>query len=310
MSKTRSIEDLCSINGHRAQPVPPLRPGQVPNLEAIRKVYSTMFATGLDHFLETGPSNWFAQKGFDLLVADQALLAQFLLYLTMVSNHAAAQNNGHIEALASQEARMTWALFSLCTRPSTSLNSNSSTAHGSGVGGASCLDEEDTEDVARRVRAIEAIFTGEPILRDANMSDFIQDHQDEIVGAPPITEVATAPTEQEAQLTSFQRQLLRRSDDFWRLVEMAAEHPSMVVHELECLRKMLDGRENRDIIFSAMLLSTGPGPAANEDNHSPNRSAKRQERELARRFLESEANGRATKLVLANMAGIALRAFQ
>ena len=66
--------------------LPPRRPDLVPNFSEIRKVYSTFFAPGLDHLVETGPTRWFTLYGFDLLINDRSLLAQFMLYLTLISN--------------------------------------------------------------------------------------------------------------------------------------------------------------------------------------------------------------------------------
>ncbi|RMZ92426.1 hypothetical protein DV736_g308, partial [Chaetothyriales sp. CBS 134916] len=60
---------------------------------------------------------------------------------------------------------------------------------------------------------------------------------------------------------------------------------------------LAEGRENRDILYAILLLGWGK----NGDPSS--------ERELAKRFLQSEAQGRATELVFATIAGMGLRAF-
>ncbi|RMZ78710.1 hypothetical protein DV737_g3752, partial [Chaetothyriales sp. CBS 132003] len=66
---------------------------------------------------------------------------------------------------------------------------------------------------------------------------------------------------------------------------------------VEQIKGLADGRENRDILYAILLLGWGK----NGDPGS--------ERELAKRFLQSEAQGRATELVFATIAGMGLRAF-
>ena len=263
----RTIESICTIAGTNVPSVPPIPPDSVPNLDSIRKVYDIAFAPGLDHFLETGQSGWFANQGFPLLCADRNQLGNMLAYLTLVSNHS----DTHVEnaTLASQEARVTWAMLELCIRPE----------HDSG---------EEAEKLARRCRAIGAILTGQPFSSPTtSIADFV--HQDE--------------AEPELRATALEKQLARRSEEFWKLVVAAASTQEASTAGLsaaavrEC-RPFLDGMENRDIVYSAMLLAAG----GNGDLTS--------ERELAKRYLETQANGRATNQVFATLSGMALRAFE
>jgi hypothetical protein len=69
---------------------------------------------------------------------------------------------------------------------------------------------------------------------------------------------------------------------------------------LEKCRPLLDGMENRDLIYSIMLLNSRP--TGNAELSS--------ERNLARAYLESQASGRATNQVYAAISGMALRAFE
>ncbi|KAL2430586.1 hypothetical protein ABEF95_011405 [Exophiala dermatitidis] len=269
---TRSMESICTIAGAKIPSVPPIPPDSVPNLESIRKVYDIAFAPGLDKLLESGQSKWFARHGFPLLCADRAQLGNILAYLTLVSNQSDAA--GVTATLASQEARVTWALLELCVRPD----------HDGG---------EEADKLARRCRAIQSILTGEPFSSPTtSLADFV--HQDET-------------SEPEPKTGAFEKQLAHRSDEFWTRVEATAASqgragegisPSAVT---EC-RQFLDGMENRDIIYSIMLLASKPRSGNNGDLTS--------ERELAKRFLESQASGRATNQVFATISGMALRAFE
>ncbi|EXJ86223.1 hypothetical protein A1O1_06593 [Capronia coronata CBS 617.96] len=270
-SATRSIESICTIAGAKVPSVPPIPPDSVPNLDSIRKVYDIAFAPGLDKLLESGATKWFARQGFPWLCADRAQLGNMLAYLTLVSNHAdtATQN----AALASQEARVSWALLGLCVRPD----------HDGG---------EEADKLARRCRALESILTGEPFSSPtASLADFV--HQDE--------------SEPEPKASALEKQLAQRSDGFWTLVEAAAasQSPSdggISPEAVQECRRFLDGMENRDIIYSIMLLGSKPKPSGNHGDLTS-------ERELAKRYLESQANGRATNQVFATISGMALRAF-
>jgi hypothetical protein len=264
---TRTIESICTIAGTKVPSVPPIPPDSVPNLESIRKVYDIAFAPGLDRLLETGQSKWFANHGFPLLCTDRTQLGNMLAYLTLVSNHADTPVEN--ATLASQEARVTWAMLGLCVRPEHD-------------------GDEEADQLALRCRALGAILTGETFSNPtASMSDFV--HQDE--------------AEPEPKETTLERQLARRSEQFWKLVEAAAATRSSSGSGLSgaavrLCRSFLDGMENRDIIYSIMLLASG----GNGDLTS--------ERELAKRYLETQANGRATNQVFATISGMALRAFE
>jgi len=267
-SSKRSIESICAISGTRIPTIPPIPPDSVPNLESIRKVYDIAFAPGLDKFLGSGSTKWFAREGFALLSVDRVQLGTILAYLTLVSNHSDTPLDN--ATLASQEARVTWALLELCIRPE----------HDGG---------EEADKLARRCRALSAILTGEPFSSPTtSMADFV--HQDD--------------AEPEPRTSALAKQIARRSDEFWKLVETAAasqgpDGEGVEAAAVERCRPLLDGLENRDIIYSIMLL--GSKPSGNGQVTS--------ERELAKRYLESQVNGRATNQVFATISGMALRAF-
>jgi len=260
------MEAICSIGGSRPMAVPPLPPESVPNLEAIQKVYDIAFAPGLDKFLESGRTKWFATEGFRYLANDRGMLAQFLAYLTLASNKGDQNVTDH-PALASQEARVTWFLLCLCTRQ----------MHDGG---------DEAEKLARRLRAIEALLTGERISgTSTSFADFV--HQDDV-------ETEVVQNQNRLSDSHFDRQRAKRSEDFWKAVEKVASGDESAFSQVKSL---LDNMENRDIIYSVLLL------------RSSGESGLAAERELAKRFLGNEAAGRATNQVFGTLAGMALRAF-
>ena len=269
-----SIEEICTIAGTKIPSIPAIPPDSVPNLDSIRRVYDIAFASGLDKFLETS-QQWFSKEGFDILASNRPLLGLVLAYLTLVSAHHDAPIDAN-DTLASQEARVNWGLLSLSVRPE---------HHG----------DKEADKLAQRFRILDSLLTGEPLTSTpASMSEFV--HQE--------PEPEPEPKEEIKQST-FEKQLSKRSEDFWKTLESIASFQGrggdgvIEIKEtlLPQLRALLDGRESRDVIYSAVMLGWGK----NGDPSS--------ERELAKRFLQMEASGRATELVCKTMAGMALRAF-
>lgn len=266
---SRTIESICTIPGTRIPSIPPIPPDSIPNEDEIRRWYDNNFAPSLDKLLDSGSSKWFATRGFKLLFNDRSRLGSVLAYLTLVSNHG---NNPSTDnaSLASQEARVTWMLLELCVRSDQD-------------GG------EEADKLARRCQALGAILTAQPLTNPtASLADFV--HQDE--------------TEPETKMGAFERQVARRADEFWKLVEKAAANqaPDGSGVSLTALRQIQpyrDQQENRDIIYSIMLL--GSTQAGQSELSS--------EQGLVRTFLQNEARGRATNLVFSTLSGMALRAF-
>ena len=272
-----SIEEICTIAGTRIPNIPAIPPDSVPNLESIRRVYDIAFAPGLDKFLES-TQHWYSKAGFDLLANDRALLGLVLAYLTLVSaNHDAP--TGENATLASQEARVTWGLLSLCSRPDQS-------------------DGEETTKLSRRFQVLESLLTSEPLTSTASsISEFIHQEEPEPKPEPRLKEETT-------KQSTFDKQVTRRTEDFWKTLESIAmaqgkgeDGDNEIRSMLEHIKGLLDGKESRDIIYSILLLSWGK----NGDPSS--------ERELAVRYLQTEAQGRATNQVCATLSGMALRAF-
>ncbi|RMD41740.1 hypothetical protein DV735_g3393, partial [Chaetothyriales sp. CBS 134920] len=293
------MEDICSVGGTKLPPVPAIPPDSVPNLEPIGKVYNMNFAPGLDKLLESD-NHWFANEGFKLVASDRTMLGLVLAYLTLISNNA-DNAVGEDATLASQEARVTYGSLRQCVR----------LEHDGGREG---------EKLARRFRTIESILTGEPLaVPPASMSEFVDvdmdDHQ-----LDPSTVDGRVDGDGDGDgkvLSAFDRQVAKRQDEFWKTLELIATVQGPRVGEdaglaavgggsareedvrqaMEQIKSLAEGRENRDILYAILLLGWGK----NGDPSS--------ERELAKRFLQSEAQGRATELVFATIAGMGLRAF-
>ncbi|RMZ80390.1 hypothetical protein DV738_g2813, partial [Chaetothyriales sp. CBS 135597] len=298
------MEDICSVGGTKLPPVPAIPPDSVPNLEPISKVYNMNFAPGLDKLLESD-NHWFANEGFKLVASDRTLLGLVLAYLTLISNNA-DNAVGEDATLASQEARVTYGSLRQCVH----------LEHDGGREG---------EKLARRFRTIESILTGEPLaVPPASMSEFVDVDMDDHQPDPSTVEGRVdgdGGDNEGKHLTAFDKQVAKRQDEFWKMLELIATVQGPRVGEedagsgvvggggggsarqedvqqaMEQIKSLAEGRENRDILYAILLLGWGK----NGDPSS--------ERELAKRFLQSEAQGRATELVFATIAGMGLRAF-
>jgi len=289
-SSRRTIEEVCTIPGTKVPAIPAIPPDSVPNLESIRKVYDVAFAPGLDKFLESN-THWYATYGFDLLASNRNLLGLMLAYLTLVSSHHDAPVNTN-PTLVSQEARVTWAMLSLCVRAE-----NTAPAAG-----------DEADKLARRFRTVESLLTGEPLTNTAaSMSEFIHQEPEPqaIAEAEAEAEARAKEAEQDAQRPPFARQVARRGSEFWAILEGIATAQGRgtlgapdIKASIAQIKGLLDGKENRDVLYAALLLGWGI-------NGDPSA-----ERELGRRFLINQAGGRATDAVSATLCGMCLRALE
>ena len=290
---------MCTIEGTQRPNLPPL-PNTPPNLDAIKTIFDTAFASGLDKLLET---TWFSKYAFQYLVNDLAFLAQMLAYITMIHNR---NQYGEEVKLRSQEARITWAMLGLCVRP------QPRTSH------LRCL--------TGRLHAISVMLTSEgvPLGGDVVFED--SDRIDDVDDGPQLP------------ISTLQRQERERSHDFWkavgRVVSNSWNHSARSQKDLDELEAMdvavkqaldecrarLDNRENRDLVYSVLLmrhLSEKWASGGSEDLIMDGGTEALQvgstpadatmQWNVSRRFVEQEARGRSTALVLSVIADMAER---
>ena len=278
MTKTAAtktnIDDLCWIDDQAGTPVSASSHHESQNGEALRTIYNTSFATALDRLLETP---WFSDDGYMSLVSDRSLLTQFENYVAAVSDSS---------SVANQEARLVWALLCMCRRRPLP-----------GFAGEFINDKEhalDGDEVAeKRLDIIEALITGRQLASN------------------PL--VGNAVPSLNPSLSTLTQQLNNRSQDFWLHVgEFASTSDSdgdVVERILSKSRKLLDNLENRDVIYSIMLMR-------HIGEKWPDKQIKEAEDErdtkdwlAAKGFLESEAEGQAMNVVMKRFCSMALRAW-
>lgn len=270
-----NIDDLCWIDDGAGTPVSGSSHLESQNIEAIRTIYNTSFAPGLDRLLET---RWFSADGFMSLVSDRTVLSQFENYVAAIPNST---------SIANQEARLVWALLCMCRRrpPGGSIADFVN-------GPADNLDGDET--ASKRLNILEALITGERL----TTNPFVQN-----------SETSEGPA------SALSRHLKSREQEFWFSVGQFASATTDYVPERgrginaveeECLHKcrmLLDNYENRDVLYSIMLMrhigEIYDGQVADMDAIKNWMTAEG--------FLFSQSEGQATNMVMTRFCSMALR---
>jgi white-opaque regulator 2 len=268
-----NIDDLCWIDDQAGTPVSASSHLESQNSEALRTIYNTSFAPGLDRLLET---RWFSADGYMSLASDRSLRTQFENYVAAISSSS---------GVAKQEARLVWALLSMCRRRPLP-----------GFAGEFINDKEDTLDgdevAEKHLDTVEALLTGRKLASN------------------PLAECAAAP----ANLSSptLTQQLKTREQNFWLHVGefVCAADADAIEGVLRKSRKLLDNFENRDVVYSIMLMRH-----IGEKWHDKLIVEAEDERDskdwlAAKGFLESEAEGQAMNIVIKRVCSMALRAWR
>jgi white-opaque regulator 2 len=209
------------------------------------------------------------------LSSDRSLLTQFENYIAAISNSGSA---------AKQEVRLVWAMLCTCRRRPLP-----------GFAGEFINDKEDTLDgdevAEKRLDILEALITAQ-----------------QLASNPLVESTERADNSSPPTLT---QQLKIREQNFWLHVGefVCTSDADAAERILSKCRKLLDTLENRDVIYSTMLMrhigekwhGRQIGEADNEWDQKDWLAAKD--------FLQREADGRAMNIVVKRFCAMALRAW-
>lgn len=287
--KRTKMDDLLAIGG--VPPPPPAAPASISpaNYDEIKSVYSSVYAPGIDKFLET---RWFQLRGLSHLLHDARLCEQFA---TLMSRYNVDPSNPNFypitAATHSLEATVIWGMMGLCRQVANTPNPTN--------GQVNYLEVNDgVHDAARRLEIFETLVSGQ------------------YLDVEPLT-----ASESTRNGTVFDEQMKSREREFWRLMHTfltirddEASSAKEIDDTLGNCRNLLDSRENRDVIYSiAIARHLGQRMAEFPDNLQQPASNDEQDARaklyVAKKFIEDEATGKGTNQVIQRLCGMAMRSW-
>lgn len=292
-AKRTKIKELLCLRDY--PPPPPAPPSQLPTAtrEELKHIWITVYAPAIDKFLET---RWFVLRGLQYLMENDRLCDQFatlLVRFTMAPNPTDPYAHQQYYVTQSLEATIIWAMMGLCRQ----VASKPKLESGEG-------DDPDTKDgvldAANRLEIFEALVTGEYL------------------------DAGSAPQESDAESssngTTLDNQLKSREREFWRLVHTfltirddEASAAKEIDDTLASCRNRLDGRENRDVVYS-IIIARHVGARVAEFPHNLQQAESDDEKDnrnkllVAKRFIEDQMD-RGTNQVVQRMCGMAAKSW-
>ncbi|KAI1401292.1 hypothetical protein F4819DRAFT_332431 [Hypoxylon fuscum] len=272
------VHELVSMSG--AVPPPLDSPLTSEKLAEVRDLYDQVYAPGLEKFFET---EWYTRtQGVAALVSNTALhemLAGFLQSMAKTDNDVAG-----MQYSANLEFRVVWDLAILVYASEYKVNV-----------GEHLPPPDDGSEVRNRVAVFEALLSGE--------------HLEQNPLHPP-------PANADIRLHRI------REFKFWYcLAEFLRlkDHPNLDIprqreYMLSQMRELLDGRENRDVLYSLAIIRalSANYPPDFESTLPPHldESDPKNKLAVARKFIqdESQVTGGTTNVVR-RFAELAVRAF-
>lgn len=279
----RSVEDLLALGG---APPPPLPQSadvtqSPPMIDESKHLYFSIYGPGLENFIE---SRWFRDLGCAKLLTDKALLEQFATLLQQFNNTTDATDAVSMHYTASVEARVVWSLACM-------VRSSAADLSGIKPEAKSLLPpDDDPVEASHRLTVFENLLTGK------------------VAEGNPLTSPVPGSADHHRL----------RELEFWytlgNFVCLREDDPNLVKEiddTLSALRNLLDGRENRDVIYSiAIIRAIGQRVAEYGDGEAPyhlDEGDNRNKLLVAKRFVQDEAHGAGTTNVIRRLCELATR---
>jgi hypothetical protein len=276
----RTVEHLLDMGG-----TPPPRPiadvSASPNmLDEIKHLYYSIYAPGLESFLE---SKWYSVKGINKLMASKILLDSFGSLLQQFAK-TAQNNTKEIAYTSSVEARTVWALATQVH--SAALEMNGTREY------KTVPSNDDPVEAHNRLNIFETLITGR------------------VAAANPLTQPVAGSTDHHRL----------RELEFWhslgKFVTLDYEDDNAAKAVDDCLatlRNLLDGRENRDVLYS-IAVARGLGHRVSEytEYTQPlhlDESDIKSKLVVAKKFVQDEASGSGTTNVIRRLCDLAARSW-
>jgi hypothetical protein len=275
----RTIEQLLAIGG----PAPPRATADVTSspqmIDEIKHLYYSIYAPGLENFLE---SKWFSVKGLARLLERKPHLEQFAALLQQFAK-ASTQDPREIAYTSATEGRVVWTLATMVRSPA-DVNA--------GREYKAVPPNDDPVEAGNRLSIFETLLTGR------------------VAAQNTLTQPIPGSTDHHRL----------RELEFWytlgNFVTLQYEDANAakeVDDTLAALRNLLDGRENRDVLYSiAVVRGLGQRVSEYTDNDQPlhlDESDNKSKLLVAKKFVSDEAAGAGTTNVIRRLCDLAARSW-
>ncbi len=275
----RTIEQLLAIGG----PAPPRATTDVTSspqmIDEIKHLYYSIYAPGLENFLE---SKWFSVKGLARLLERKPHLEQFAALLQQFAK-ASTQDPREIAYTSSTEGRVVWTLATMVRSPPDMNGTREYKA---------VPPNDDPVEAGNRLSIFETLLTGR------------------VAAQNTLTQPIPGSTDHHRL----------RELEFWytlgNFVTLQYEDANAakeVDDTLAALRNLLDGRENRDVLYSiAVVRGLGQRVSEYTDNDQPlhlDESDNKSKLLVAKKFVSDEAAGAGTTNVIRRLCDLAARSW-
>ena len=317
----------------------------------LSRIYSTVYAPAVDKFLET---RWYTLHGEKHLLEDDSLCDRFINLIPryQIDPHDPSYVQ-HYASTVSLEASLIWSLMCMCREATAAPHSQTQPLSNESLDEhrpeqqqqqqhpapapttpKSKFSDADIKDgvhkAAKRLEIIEALLTGEYL-------------SPEPVNDDPAVLLHSDGTTSRTNGTVFDDQLRNRQASFWHLIHAfltlrddEASSAKEIDDAIISARNVLDSKENRDVIYSIVIIrhigqrmaeqqqvkkeqqadessgNTNNGAAtADTGDHALNNDEQdaRTKLHVAKTFIEEEAKEKGTNQVVMRICGMAATAW-
>jgi hypothetical protein len=275
VSAKRIVLALLAIGG---APPPPPQDQDPTVIDEIKHLYFSIYAPGLENFLE---SKWFSVKGLNKFLSEKTLMDLF--GSLMVQFQKPNTEEKEILYTNSVEGRVVWALAS-------NVHAGAIEVNGKSTGLVPPAD--DPVEAGHRLDVFEALLTGE------------------VLSVNNLTQPVPGSTDHHRL----------RELEFWftlgNFVCLPVDDPKSsqnIDNSLSSLRTLLDGRENRDVLYSiAVVRAIGQRVSdytASDMPHHFDETDDRSKLRVAKKFITDQASGHGTTNVIRRFCELAARSW-
>ncbi|KAG4443579.1 hypothetical protein IFR05_000956 [Cadophora sp. M221] len=264
------------------QPQPPRMSRDIINdpssIDEVKHLYYSIYAPGLENFIE---SKWYSNKGLNRLLSTKHLMEQFGCLLFHFAK-TSQEDPKEMIYTGSVESRTVWTLATM-VRGSEPIGTKET---------KTVPPNDDVTEATNRLDVFETLLTGR------------------VAAVNPLTAPINGSTDHHRL----------RELEFWHTLGNFVVLPyednnaiKDVDDTLSALRNLLDGRENRDVLYSiAVIRGLGQRVSEYTDNDTPlhlDESDNKSKLLVAKKFVSDEAAGSGTTNVIRRLCDLAARSW-